>query len=337
MTDHKHAMPAAPKTIINDTFWAAKGDLAGGTANDTAAVLSVGADDTILMADAAAATGMKWVAAGSPSAVSTSAATGTADTFTRGDHVHAHETAHIAHDTVWDAAGDLVVGTGADTAAKLGITVPAANILEVLGVVNGETTATWKAVHDGTAPVTQAIADAAAAGTALTAAHRDHKHGMPAVGYPLSGTATIIGALTSSQSFATATTSISAATYADVTGPSVVCAAGTWLLLATIVASVITTTAGIVVAAITDSANAVICEAAQSMGIGTASVAQNGTIHLAAVVTIGSQTTYKLRAARGTTTYTSTVVIMDGASLNTANNTTDNSDKGTVLIAIRLA
>lgn len=35
------------------------------------------------------------------------------------DHVHAHEAAHVAHDTVWDAKGDLVVGTGADTAAKL--------------------------------------------------------------------------------------------------------------------------------------------------------------------------------------------------------------------------
>jgi hypothetical protein len=58
--------------------------------------------------------------------------------------------------------------------------VPAANILNVLGVVNGETTPTWKSVHDGTAPSTQAFGDSASAGTALTAAHRDHKHAMPA-------------------------------------------------------------------------------------------------------------------------------------------------------------
>lgn len=108
-----------------------------------------------------------------PAAVSTSAADGTATSAARKDHVHAHEAAHLAHDTLWDAAGDLVIGTGADTAAKLGITVPAANILNVLGVVNGETTATWKSVHDGTAPVALGVA---AAGTALTAAHRDHVH-----------------------------------------------------------------------------------------------------------------------------------------------------------------
>ena len=90
----------------------------------------------------------------------------------------------VATDVLWDAAGDVVVGTGANTAAKLAITVPAANILNVLGVVNGETTATWKSVHDGTAPVTQAFGDAAAAGTSLLAAHRDHVHGMPA-GKPL--------------------------------------------------------------------------------------------------------------------------------------------------------
>jgi hypothetical protein len=98
------------------------------------------------------------------------------------DHKHGMPAAPttIANDTLWAAAGDLAVGTGSHTAAKLGITVPAANILEVLGVVNGETTASWKAVHDSTAPSTQAFGDAAAAGTALTASHRDHKHAMMA-------------------------------------------------------------------------------------------------------------------------------------------------------------
>lgn len=62
------------------------------------------------------------------------------------------------------------------------LTVPAANILEVLGVVNAESTPTWKSVHDGTAPTTQVFGDSPVAGTALTASHRDHKHGMPNMG-----------------------------------------------------------------------------------------------------------------------------------------------------------
>jgi hypothetical protein len=176
-----HAAAADPHAgYVLESLLDAKGDLITASADNTPAKLTVGADDTILMADAAAGGGLKWVASASPSPVGTAAVVGTADTFTRGDHIHAHEAAHVAHDTLWDAAGDLVVGTGADTAAKLAITVPAANILEVLGVVNGETTATWKAVHDATVPSTQAFGDAASAGTALTASHRDHKHGMPA-------------------------------------------------------------------------------------------------------------------------------------------------------------
>jgi hypothetical protein len=111
-------------------------------------------------------------------------AAGASTNYSRGDHTHGSPTApgagDVATDVIWDAAGDLAVGTGANAAARLPITVPAANILEVLGVVNGETTATWKAAHDSTAPSTQAFGDSALAGTALTASHRDHKHAMPA-------------------------------------------------------------------------------------------------------------------------------------------------------------
>lgn len=39
-------------------------------------------------------------------------------------------------------------------------------------------------VFDATAPVTQAVGDAAAVGTAITVPHRDHKHGMPATYTP---------------------------------------------------------------------------------------------------------------------------------------------------------
>lgn len=78
-------------SVATDAIWDAKGDLAGGTGANTAARLAVGANDTILMADSAQATGLKWVASQTPStqAFSDAAAEGTADTYARGDHKHA--------------------------------------------------------------------------------------------------------------------------------------------------------------------------------------------------------------------------------------------------------
>ena len=51
-------------TLTNDmaTTIAAKGDLVAGTANDTYAALTVGANDTVLTADSTTATGLKWAA-----------------------------------------------------------------------------------------------------------------------------------------------------------------------------------------------------------------------------------------------------------------------------------
>jgi hypothetical protein len=83
----------------------------------------------------------------------------------------------MATDPLWDAAGDLAVGTGADTGAKLALTVPAgANLLNVLGVVNGETTPTWKALFDATHPENLGTA---AEGSGTVAALRNHVHAMP--------------------------------------------------------------------------------------------------------------------------------------------------------------
>lgn len=192
--------PGTPGSLVLSVASFAAPALTLGTANAAGtATTTIRSDATILAFDAT-----------TPAAVGTAGAVGAATVAARRDHVHAHETAHVAHDTIWDTAGDLAVGTGADTAAKLAITVPAANILNVLGVVNGETTWSVKSVHDGTnpaaigtvasgtsllsshrdhvhatgagTPTTQAFSDAAAIGSGPAASMTDHKHGWPALG-----------------------------------------------------------------------------------------------------------------------------------------------------------
>ena len=92
--DHKHAMPAVPTAgdvaAIATAFLDAKGDLISASADDTPVILTVGADDTILMADVAETSGLKWVASQAPSnqAFDDVAAEGTADSYSRGDHLH---------------------------------------------------------------------------------------------------------------------------------------------------------------------------------------------------------------------------------------------------------
>ena len=52
---------STPTTLLlTDTAWAAKGDLAVGTANDTASILSKGDDGKVLTANSATATGLEW-------------------------------------------------------------------------------------------------------------------------------------------------------------------------------------------------------------------------------------------------------------------------------------
>jgi hypothetical protein len=151
-------VPTNAEAIL-DTFLAAKGDLISATANDTPSIVTVGADDTILMADAAAASGLKWAASATPStqAIGDAAAVGTADTFTRGDHKHAMP-AFATPAVVLDSAA------AAGAAATL---------------IRSDATI---AAFDATVPTTQAFSDAAAVGTAAFAARRDHKHAMPALG-----------------------------------------------------------------------------------------------------------------------------------------------------------
>jgi hypothetical protein len=53
---------ATPKTVATDVVWAAKGDLAVATANDTATVLTAGTNGHVLTAASGEATGLKWSA-----------------------------------------------------------------------------------------------------------------------------------------------------------------------------------------------------------------------------------------------------------------------------------
>lgn len=79
--------------------------------------------------------------------------------------------------------GDLVIGNVTPKWSKLAISVPAATFINLLGVANAELRPSWKALFDATVPGTIAPSDAAAAGTAVVAARRDHAHATPAT-YP---------------------------------------------------------------------------------------------------------------------------------------------------------
>jgi hypothetical protein len=185
-------------------------------------------------------------------------------------------------------------------------------------------------------PSTQAMGDAAATGSGPAAAMTDHKHAMPTLGFGLTSNSTPAVSLTNEETFATAETTLSTASYADISGATTSSlAAGTWLILATINGRVVNAHA-LMVCAITNAANTVMANGVQSIpASGSASVNAHGQITLSAIVTGG--TSYKLRGARGNTTLTTSWIAMDGASLAVSNNASDNTDKGTSIRAIRLA
>lgn len=146
-----------------------------------------------------------------------------------------------------------------------------------------------------------------------------------------------LSSLTSSSAFITAEVSISAATYADITGASVSLEAGTWMLFGTINGRA-ANTAFVINGAITDGANAIIAEATQNVpASGSANVNAWASVSIFAIVSPASTTTYKLRAARGNTTITGTWSASDGIGQGTANNATNNSDKSTGIFALKIA
>jgi hypothetical protein len=61
------------------------------------------------------------ISADIPLAVSTSGSAGASASSAQSDHVHPHEAAHSAHDTIWDAKGDVLTGSGSNTAVKTSV------------------------------------------------------------------------------------------------------------------------------------------------------------------------------------------------------------------------
>ena len=104
--------------------------------------------------------------------------------------VAAHNMFSTSHSDVSGAAsavaGDIMIANDTPKWAKLAISVPAATHINHLGIANGETTPSWKALFDATVPTTNAPSDSASAGTAVVAARRDHQHANPATWAPAS-------------------------------------------------------------------------------------------------------------------------------------------------------
>lgn len=107
----------AVASVAADAIWDAAGDLAQGTGANTAAKLAIGTAGQVLTVNGGA-TAVEWAAPASGA---------------------------VATDTIWDTAGDLVQGTGANTAAKLAI----GTALQVLRVNAGATAVEWAASASG--------------------------------------------------------------------------------------------------------------------------------------------------------------------------------------------
>jgi hypothetical protein len=150
---------------ILKTFVNAKGDLISASADDTPVIIGIGNPGEVLTVGGAGASGLQWAAAGGA----------------------AHDMFSTTHqDTTGAAAvvdGDVMIGNATPKWSKLAISVPSATFINMLGVANGETRPSWKGLFDATVPTTIAPSDSAAAGTAVVAARRDHKHAAPAT-YP---------------------------------------------------------------------------------------------------------------------------------------------------------
>lgn len=100
-------------------------------------------------------------------------------------HTHIPDGADpVSIDDLWSplspAVGDILVAStvnGKIVFRPYRISVPGANVRNALVLDNGDTTPTYKATLDSTAPTNVSPTSVAAAGTSLIFSHRDHTHG----------------------------------------------------------------------------------------------------------------------------------------------------------------
>jgi len=75
--------------------------------------------------------------------------------------------------------GDIIIGNVTPAWSRLAISIPAANVRNVLGIDNAELRPSWKTALDATNPTTISVGASASPGTSLVFSHRDHTHGAP--------------------------------------------------------------------------------------------------------------------------------------------------------------
>lgn len=80
--------------------------------------------------------------------------------------------------------GDIIIGNVTPKWSRLAISIPAANVRNVLGIDNGELRPSWKTALDGTNPIAITVGAVASPGTSLVFSHRDHTHASPATWTP---------------------------------------------------------------------------------------------------------------------------------------------------------
>lgn len=161
-----HEAAADPHTgYLKEADVAAKGDLYVASADNTVSVVTVGANDTILMADSAQGNGVKWQAPATTSEIADiadSESAGSSDTWARGDHVHSgaayRKEADVQHLITFSKTGNLSVGTGTlrwynDTGVSItldsarGSVGTAPTTQSILVDVNNNGTSVWNATQ----------------------------------------------------------------------------------------------------------------------------------------------------------------------------------------------